>query len=271
MIAPSTYFYTSEYNVRSNRYISCNETNLCFIDNMECDYYHSFCKCKTGYEFLNDSKTCIRCPGYKFTCDSCCFNDIPGLSCINNTCLCANPDSPFCPSQSGVFVTASQIALSAALIMGIAALSMVIYRLCTKPKYQTARQRAERRMRDRNSVDTDNYGNIRSSLSSMQIRILARLRDRPPPYHGEQTANTLSTIQTIENPPSYNCTRDLESHLPPPYTEIVLNPSGYLNQSFENTEQLATSLNVNTDNRSVTKDDAIPNENIDNNNNNKHQ
>lgn len=40
-------------------------------------------------------------------------------------------------SKTGVFMTASQIALSAALIMAIAALIMVIYRLCSKPRYLT--------------------------------------------------------------------------------------------------------------------------------------
>lgn len=63
--------------------------------------------------------------------------------------------------------------------MGLAALVMVMYRLCTKPRYLRRQHLAEQELRN---LDRSYAGFLRASLTSIQIRILTRLRDRPPRY-----------------------------------------------------------------------------------------
>lgn len=126
-----------------------------------------------------------------------------GLECSRETftCICPtytnyNKNILYCNTQTAIFITASQIALSIALLMGLAALVMVMYRLCTKPRYLRRQHLAEQEHR---SLDRSYAGYLRSSLTSIQIRVLRRLRDRPPTYD-----NRISATQEFVPPPSYD-------------------------------------------------------------------
>lgn len=82
--------------------------------------------------------------------------------------------------------------------MGLAALIMVLYRLCTKPRYLRRQHFAEQEYRN---LDRS-YGQVlRASLTSIQIRVLTRLRDRPPRY--DYDSNRSRAIVECPPPPSY--------------------------------------------------------------------
>lgn len=80
--------------------------------------------------------------------------------------------------------------------MGLAALIMVMYRLCTKPRYLRRQHLAEQEHRN---LDRSYAGYLRASLTSIQIRVLTRLRDRPPRYD-----NRILAAQELVPPPSYD-------------------------------------------------------------------
>lgn len=80
--------------------------------------------------------------------------------------------------------------------MGLAALVMVMYRLCTKPRFLRRQHLAEHLHRN---LDTSYTGYLRASLTSIQMRVLTRLRDRPPRYD-----NRICSNQECVPPPSYD-------------------------------------------------------------------
>lgn len=225
-------------------------------EGQNCD--NGFCRCP-DYQELVDNK-CEKCPGSGSPCPtSCCASS--SLACLNGICTCT---SEVCQGAQGVFITAQQIALSAALIMGFAALAMVIYRLCTKPRYLTARQRAAQRASESVSVGNTSY--LRASLTSIQIRVLSRLRDRPPTYDNQQNNRNgcqrpveSPTIQIPpDSPPPYDVgDRSSDTHLPPPYSELILSPDGFINPVFENeTNVTITRLNDDEQPKTVIENSA---------------
>lgn len=74
-------------------------------------------------------------------------------------------------------LTASEVVLGTAIIMGLSALITVLLRVCTtRPRYGGNSQE--------NSNNPDEFGRtgIRVSLTSLQQRVMSKLRDRPPRY-----------------------------------------------------------------------------------------
>ncbi|KAJ6641960.1 hypothetical protein Bhyg_06905 [Pseudolycoriella hygida] len=139
-----------------------------------------------------------------------------------------------------VFMNASQIALVAALIMGAAALATLLYRICTKPSYFGSRR--TRSNRNAEATESTLQQVSRASLSSIQIRVISRLRDRPPKYETQhnydmriqrqeeemqRTTNnnngdisTISTGRIVEHaPPPYDGSKESVHELPPPYSD----------------------------------------------------
>ncbi|KAL5283156.1 hypothetical protein ACFFRR_005837 [Megaselia abdita] len=181
----------------------------------------------------------IRSEGQEETCfpDFCCEH---GLDCSRENFSCVCPGTTeitnvlTCNGQKAIFITASQIALSIALLMGLAALLMVMYRLCTKPRYLRRQHLAEREYRQ---LDRSYACYLRASLTSIQIRVLTRLRDRPPRYD-----NRILAAQQSCPPPSYDSI-NVNVHQPPPYTEIILSPAGFINEGFEEEFSTATQTN----------------------------
>ncbi|XP_055381879.1 putative uncharacterized protein DDB_G0286901 [Condylostylus longicornis] len=283
----------------------CNESSEC--KNFEyCDLQTRFCECFPHYQRDYNTGLCEICPSLGEACGNCCKS--VELVCIEGICECGFDYSTCSSANGGYLVTASQIALSAALIMGIAALAMVVYRLCTRPKYLSARHRAALARARGNQNDNDpanNYpSDARTSLTSMQIRVINRLRDRPPTYDGINNSNVrdrnsngltsapniitatninssnninnngITVQRNIDAPPPYlnsDNQLELELHRPPPYTEVILCPAGYLNESYTNTENLSnsdgTTRNNNDNNNNNNNNNNIINGNVENNSN----
>lgn len=139
-------------------------------------------------------------------------------------------------------MNASQIALVAALIMGAAALATLLYRICTKPSYfgyvytSSKRQRIQccsfvtstrrtRSNRNAEATESDIQRISRASLTSIQIRVISRLRDRPPKYETQHNYDMRIQRQEEEIQRSNDSNVDINplpsirtfEHAPPPY------------------------------------------------------
>ncbi|XP_059611578.1 uncharacterized protein LOC132258327 [Phlebotomus argentipes] len=200
-----------------------------------CNTDIGFCQCNefsTPYEYAPGKQLCMLCPGEGQPCeDNCCYGE--DIFCIHDVCTqCKRKENGgfLCPNGGHlIFATASQIALSAALIIGIAALATLLFRMCSK------RSLADRpRNRGLLSEDDARFSSERASLSSIQIRILQRLRDRPPRYETRHNYNFRSQSQDAGiAPPSYDSTAapSTDTELPPSYT-IAIGAPAFDNSGF---------------------------------------
>lgn len=85
--------------------------------------------------------------------------------------------SSFRSFGSMFLVTASQVILGIALIMGISALVTVMLRVCSSRRYPRSGQNL--------SNVPDEFGRVggtRVSVTSLQQRVMTKMRDRPPRY-----------------------------------------------------------------------------------------
>ena len=73
-------------------------------------------------------------------------------------------------------LTASEVVLGTAIIMGLSAIVTVLLRVCSRPRYIQNGQNTS------NIPDEFNRNGIRVSLTSLQQRVMHKLRDRPPRY-----------------------------------------------------------------------------------------
>jgi len=147
-------------------------------------------------------------------------------------------------------LTACEVILAAAFIMGVSALVTVLLRICFSRRYP------------RNAPNTpDEFGRNgqRVSLTSLQQRVLAKLRDRPPRYETRhnyeyQRRETNSRIPVLNPgasnipPPSYeNNDNNSGNELPPAYTIAIEDSGGILNPSFSCDESAITNQSVNSE------------------------
>jgi hypothetical protein len=73
-------------------------------------------------------------------------------------------------------LTASEVVLGTAIIMGLSAIVTVLLRVCSRPRLiQNGRNTS-------NIPDEFGRGGVRMSLTSLQQRVMSKLRDRPPRY-----------------------------------------------------------------------------------------
>lgn len=225
----------------------CNATTQMCVDMMTCD-------CKPGFEHNLEDGRCHLCPSEGHPCLSCCLGE---SICYRGYCQrCFRDQNGDCISQDSLFfLTAAQVALATAMVIGIAALATLLY------KTFRARSRANNSSNQRrlSSAGGDNLQNrsslSRVSLTSIQIRVLRRLRDRPPKYETRhnyefhqreqqtQTSPTTPTAQpaapdsepiTIrigDPPPAYD--EDVTSMVdfPPPYSAELPHPNARVSLS----------------------------------------
>lgn len=141
-----------------------------------------------------------------------------------------------------------------------------------------------------NTTNMSRFGFSRASLSSIQRRVIARLKDRPPRYVRDTNAPT-TTPSAIpryipgEPPPLYDGVTDIEPHrdLPPEYsiaivsspnlnTRIIRDDDNVLNNNNTHDPQTLSSIDENTDssNNILSNNDNMCNINntTDNNSNN---
>lgn len=179
------------------------------------------CECQQFYEYRFANSDCSLCPGEGEQCMDCCSDT--NLKCIYGICSRCDNDSYECDNSRNLFMNASQIALVAALLMGAAALATLLYRICTKPS--VFRSRRLRLNRNAEANESDLQREMRSSLSSIQIRVISRLRDRPPKYETQHNYDTRIQRQEEEiERTDGNTNLDINTirvgtveHAPPPY------------------------------------------------------
>lgn len=149
--------------------IQCGETT-CSITTQDC--IHDRCECKPNLEQREDGY-CHICPMEGQACTGCCFGE---AICYGGRCQrCYMDQSGECIAQTSLFfLTAAQVALATAMVIGISALATLMYK--------TFRARSRNNRLPTLGNDLSRTGSSRISLSSIQIRVLRRLRDRPPKY-----------------------------------------------------------------------------------------
>ena len=113
-------------------------------------------------------------------------------------------------------LTASEVVLGTAIIMGLSAIITVLLRVCSRSS-----------SRENVSTVPDEFGRtgFRVSLTSLQQRIMTKLRDRPPRYETrhnyEYQRREGNTRIAVLNPAAAAATSSPEgSNVPPPAYEV---------------------------------------------------
>lgn len=129
-------------------------------------------------------------------------------------------------------MTASEVVLGTAIIMGLSALVTVVLRICT------SRRRSSRTVTD-TPGDFDRMGALRISLSSLQQRVMSKLRDRPPRYETrhnyEYQRRKTSTRIPVLNPAAVLAAVN-EPSIPPPAYETNSDDNSVRESSVEVSE-----------------------------------
>lgn len=111
-------------------------------------------------------------------------------------------------------LTASEVILGTAVVMGLSALVTILLRVCSRPRF--ARNSA-----DPNIPDEFGRTGIRASLTSLQQRVMSKLRDRPPRYETrhnyEYQRRDRNTRITVLNPAAAAAATSLADIPPPAY------------------------------------------------------
>lgn len=174
-------------------------------------------------------------------------------------------------------LTATEVILGTAIIMGLSALVTILLRICS-------RSRISRNSRNiQNPPDEFGRTGIRISLTSLQQRVMSKLRDRPPRYEtrhnyeyqrrerGTRIPVLNPAAATMSNdipPPSYeagdvNSVRSTQRilyeslnlyfqlpELPPAYTIAIEDTGGIINHSFTSDESAIRGDDGSANNRS---------------------
>ncbi|CAO1389704.1 unnamed protein product [Diamesa serratosioi] len=130
-------------------------------------------------------------------------------------------------------LTVSEIFLATAIIMGLTAAVTIMLRLCTRPVQDFNQSTA---------TTVIPRGGIRVSLTSLQQRVMSKLRDRPPRYetrhnyeYNQRERSVAAAVITMEPKAS--------NEPPPPYdNETNEQPPSYNISDLENTHNLNLNL-----------------------------
>lgn len=122
-------------------------------------------------------------------------------------------------------ITVSQVVLGTAIIMGLSALVTLLLRACSRPRrYPNTSQQTTDHL-------PDEFGRtgLRASLSSLQQRVMSKLRDRPPRYETRHNYDyqrqQRSTRIAVLNPGAALETASNHPNIPPPPYESSDNNS----------------------------------------------
>ncbi|XP_058811355.1 uncharacterized protein LOC131676251 isoform X2 [Topomyia yanbarensis] len=153
------------------------------------------CDCKPEFEFNPEDGRCHICPSEGHACSTCCFG---GTVCYGGRCQhCWKDQNGDCLTQDSLFfLTAAQVALATAMIIGISALATLLYK--------TFRARTRNNNQQRLESELSRSNTSRISLSSIQLRVLRRLRDRPPKYETRHNYEFHQREQAQETQPRRN-------------------------------------------------------------------
>lgn len=194
-----------------NGFLECGDA-MCRNDTEICRD-NSYCECRPHFEDLG-SQYCVPCPSEGLLCRGCCISD--AFSCYRGVCQ-RNQETLF-------FLTAAQVALATAMVLGVISLSFLLYK--------TLRNRLRRNNQVLQSESRQSVVS-RVSLSSIQQRVVRRLRDRPPKYetrHNYEYQQRQTERQNSQQnpptepvpisgpPPAYEGDTVSLAENPPPYT-----------------------------------------------------
>lgn len=125
-------------------------------------------------------------------------------------------------------LTAGEVLLGTAIVMGLSALVTLLLRACT-------RSRIQRNRRDVSDfLDVFERNSNRASLTSLQQTVISKLRDRPPRYEtrhnyayqnredssADENANHASQTSSIHNVAVLNPNANRSTEPPPAYEPV---------------------------------------------------
>ncbi|XP_022126349.2 uncharacterized protein LOC111001002 [Pieris rapae] len=163
------------------------------------------CYCANGFAPNYYQTQCVKCPGLGEACYGPCCGDNITLHCWNGVCQsCYGPNGNWVCRDSVdhiVLVSGTQIVMASALVLGIIATFVLLYKLCAATTIRPVGR----------SVNGSTDGG-RLSVGSLQIYVDERLRDAPPRY--TRTAPSESLI--CPAPHYLNSGFIHDNSLPPP-------------------------------------------------------
>ncbi|XP_050667685.1 uncharacterized protein LOC126967237 [Leptidea sinapis] len=129
------------------------------------------CYCAPGFIPNYYQTRCIECPGLGEACYGPCCGGNTTLQCWHGVCqTCYSTFGTWICRDQFIMVSGTQIVMASALVLGIIATFILLYKLCAVPPL-----RPMSRERSANSEG-------RLSVGSLQIYVNERLRDAPPRY-----------------------------------------------------------------------------------------
>jgi len=162
-----------------------------------------------------------------------------------------------------VMLTVFEVVLGTAIIMALSALVTILLKICSRPRLSRNAQE------DPNNPDELGRNGVRVSLTSLQQRVMTKLRDRPPRYETRhnyeyQRREGITRISVLNPgatsmaadmpPPTYEASDSNTTHeLPPAYTIAIEDSGGILNPSFSSNEITAIDSRANT----ISENDII--------------
>ncbi|XP_055540364.1 uncharacterized protein LOC129727019 isoform X2 [Wyeomyia smithii] len=220
--------------VLSNKYSDDDQYNVIPCGETICDPFsevcegNTTCQCMPNFKFDPEYWRC--CPVEGMICSGCCYGDAICFAGRCNPCYYRDQHNNCIVQDSMFFLTAAQVAFATAIVIGVTALATLLYK--------TARARARRRNANQRTLESEQSQPrvSRLSLSSIQIRVLRRLRDRPPKYEtrhnyefrqrdrtspeNQQRRHDTSPVSTPtgDPPPAYDGDVSSVRDFPPPYS-----------------------------------------------------
>uniref|UniRef100_A0A1E1W8M8 EGF-like domain-containing protein n=1 Tax=Pectinophora gossypiella TaxID=13191 RepID=A0A1E1W8M8_PECGO len=181
----------------------CDKSN-CTGDAYEC--VNGDCYCARGFIPNPFQNRCTKCPGAGEKCFGPCCSENTTLTCWQGVCQkCYDPYGTWICRESLdhiLLISSTQIAMATALVLGIIATFMLLYKLCAASTL-------------RPMGGGSNYEG-RLSIGSLQLYVEERLRDAPPRYSRTAPPGTTAIPATVYVNSGF--IHDCSVLPPPPYT-----------------------------------------------------
>ncbi|CAK1546101.1 unnamed protein product [Leptosia nina] len=163
------------------------------------------CFCADGYVPNYYQTQCVKCPGLGESCYGPCCSSNLTLHCWHGVCQsCYSPQGNWVcrePVDQIILVSGTQIVMATALVLGIIATFVLLYKLCAANAISPVGR-----------SPPGSTGEGRLSVGSLQLYVDERLRDAPPKY----TRNAPSGSSIYPAPIYLNSGFIHDNSLPPP-------------------------------------------------------
>ncbi|KAI5644407.1 hypothetical protein NE865_03514 [Phthorimaea operculella] len=180
------------------------------------------CYCSQGYILSPYHNRCIRCPDVGEKCFGLCCSSNNTLTCWQGVCqVCVDPLGTWIcrePLDHILLISSTQIAMATALVLGIIATFMLLYKLCAASTLRP--------------LGTGSQYGGRLSIGSLQLYVEERLRDAPPRYSRTAPPGTTAIPATVYvnsgfihdysvPPPPYTPPKDEDVHIHNPHSTTL--------------------------------------------------